>query len=831
MKKLIPFLFVLFTFPAGAQEITGLDGWTIYVDPGHSRTENMGIYNYSEAQKVVRVGLALRQLLLDHTDITDVYLSRENDQVSVGLSQRSDEANQLGAAWYHSIHSNAGGSNTNNTLMLWGQYSDGREKVPNGGKAMSDYMIENLTDGYRIPTIGSRGDCSFYGGCNGGPYLSVNRRTTMPSELSEAGFHTNPTQNMRNMNADWKRLEAYTFFWSILQLHGIEIPRVGIVTGIISDKDTGLPLNGVKVQLGDSVVVTDTYESLFNNYTTNPDLLQNGFYFFENLPDTTFTLRFEKEGYYPDSVEVTLQDDFFTFVDRELLSSTPPQVTSTLPVESDSGVSILALVQINFNRAMDRATVENALQITPDVAAEFIWQSGDRRLIINPENLQSLTEYQVMIDTTAHDLRGKSIDGNNDGVPGDPFVLTFTTGIDEHPPSVTNVYPISGARLVELKPIVNLAFDELFNDSTRTADLFSLANNSSGELVAGHWRYYDVADRTCVNFFPQEQLAQDEMYRIKAGRGITDLIGNATQIIRNFTFTTGDEYFSTRSIDNFDGGVADKWWQPQQSGSTGGIVTDSTARFFERGNVNLLTNSTGALKITYGWDDSGSHLIRNYLSKGTPRALEFTKDNLLQAYVFGDGSGNGFRFAVDDNVGLSSSGHEVSPWFEIDWIGWKLVSWDMANDGVGSWIGDGNLDGNLRIDSFQLTHFADAEKFGAIIIDDLRLAESMPVAVAEHEADLIPESIVLQQNYPNPFNPETTIALTLPSAQTHIQLIVHDILGRKIRILANGSFSAGTHEFVWTGKNDAGLQMPSGVYTYTLRSNDIYLVKRMMLLK
>ncbi|MCB9502129.1 MAG: Ig-like domain-containing protein [Deferribacteres bacterium] len=828
MKRIIALLCILITPQLFAQTITGLDGWTIYLDPGHSQTENMGIYNYSEAQKVVRVALAMRQLFFDHTDIGDVYLSRENDEVSVGLSQRSDEANQLGADWYHSIHSNAGGPDANNTLMLWGQYSDGREKVPNGGKAMSDIMLVNLTDGYRIPTIGSRGDCSFYGGCNGGPYLSVNRRTTMPSELSEAGFHTNPTQNTRNMNADWKRLEAYSFFWSILQFHGIEVPRVGIVTGIITDKETGVPLNGVTVQLGDSTVVTDTYESLFKNYSTDPDLLHNGFYFFENLPDTSFTIHLEKDGYYPDSVQVVLKDDFFTFVDRQMVSKIPPQVTSTIPVASDSGVSILALVQINFNRPMERSSVENAFHITPEVASEFIWQSGDKRLIINPETLQSLTEYHVVIDTTAHDLLGKSMDGNNDGIPGDAFELVFTTGIDEHPPAVSKVYPINGAKLVELQPIVNITFDELLDDSTRNADLFSVAN-SSGDIISGVWKYFDVDEKTTVNFFPKQQFEPGTVFKTKADMGISDLIGNATKIIRNFSFTTGSDYFRTTSIDDFNGGVTDNWWQPQQSGSTGGIVTDSTNRSFERGNVNVLTSSTGALKINYGWDDSGSHLIRTYLSKGTPRAVEFTKDYILQAYVFGDGSNNGFRFAVDDNVGFS--GHEVSPWFEIDWIGWKLVSWNMAKDGAGSWIGDGNLDGTLRIDSFQLTQLDEGDKYGSIIIDDLRLAQSVPVSVAEHDDAKVPDAFVLEQNYPNPFNPETTISFTLTESRPDVHLVVHDILGRHVRTVTQGSFAPGNYKFVWDGRSDRGERMPSGVYTYTLRAKGVFLMKRMVLLK
>ena len=45
-------------------QITGLSGWNIFIDPGHSQNENVGIYGYSEAHKVLRVGLALQRLLV-----------------------------------------------------------------------------------------------------------------------------------------------------------------------------------------------------------------------------------------------------------------------------------------------------------------------------------------------------------------------------------------------------------------------------------------------------------------------------------------------------------------------------------------------------------------------------------------------------------------------------------------------------------------------------------------------------------------------------------------------------------------------------------------------
>ncbi len=47
----LPVLLLLLNAQSFSQQITGLDGWNIYLDPGHSQNENMGIYNYSEAEK------------------------------------------------------------------------------------------------------------------------------------------------------------------------------------------------------------------------------------------------------------------------------------------------------------------------------------------------------------------------------------------------------------------------------------------------------------------------------------------------------------------------------------------------------------------------------------------------------------------------------------------------------------------------------------------------------------------------------------------------------------------------------------------------------------
>ena len=74
---LLTVLLLLLSVQSYSQEITGLSGWNIFLDPGHSQNENVGIYNYSEAKKNLRVGLNLRQMLLDWTDIDTVYICRD----------------------------------------------------------------------------------------------------------------------------------------------------------------------------------------------------------------------------------------------------------------------------------------------------------------------------------------------------------------------------------------------------------------------------------------------------------------------------------------------------------------------------------------------------------------------------------------------------------------------------------------------------------------------------------------------------------------------------------------------------------------------------------
>ncbi|HLP80568.1 MAG TPA: T9SS type A sorting domain-containing protein [Nitrosomonas sp.] len=78
-----------------------------------------------------------------------------------------------------------------------------------------------------------------------------------------------------------------------------------------------------------------------------------------------------------------------------------------------------------------------------------------------------------------------------------------------------------------------------------------------------------------------------------------------------------------------------------------------------------------------------------------------------------------------------------------------------------------------------------------------------------------PQEFILYPNYPNPFNGSTTISFNL-SFQQHVSLTIYDILGRCVTSLINSSMPSGFHKVIWNGKNDLGMEQPSGIYLYRL---------------
>ncbi len=135
-----------------------------------------------------------------------------------------------------------------------------------------------------------------------------------------------------------------------------------------------------------------------------------------------------------------------------------------------------------------------------------------------------------------------------------------------------------------------------------------------------------------------------------------------------------------------------------------------------------------------------------------------------------------------------------------------------------------------------------------------------------NENEIENKDFYLAQNYPNPFNPTTTIKYTIPSViasepdlsgersnlsnntqnqqivhgtlratnltssnsrnDANVQLVVYDILGRKVATLVNKRQAPGNYSVLFNASN-----LPSGVYFYTLRVGNFVATKKMILLK
>jgi hypothetical protein len=95
---------------------------------------------------------------------------------------------------------------------------------------------------------------------------------------------------------------------------------------------------------------------------------------------------------------------------------------------------------------------------------------------------------------------------------------------------------------------------------------------------------------------------------------------------------------------------------------------------------------------------------------------------------------------------------------------------------------------------------------------------------------VIPETFGLSQNYPNPFNPDTNIRIKLPE-DARVEILIFNVLGRRVRTLINTDLSAGNHLFRWDGTDDKGSRVSSGVYFYKIVASSFSATKKMMLLQ
>jgi len=151
------------------------------------------------------------------------------------------------------------------------------------------------------------------------------------------------------------------------------------------------------------------------------------------------------------------------------------------------------------------------------------------------------------------------------------------------------------------------------------------------------------------------------------------------------------------------------------------------------------------------------------------------------------------------------------------------TSSNAYNPGGGSVIGDAEVDfeDGLRILAVQVPP-------GVGWTSESGFFPGLPSPVPGGRA--VVRALRLDRIFPNPFNPQTTIAFTLNRRQS-VRVAVYTLAGRRVAIVADRVFAAGSHTTNWDGRDSSGRSVPSGAYVVRLEAGSDVEMRKVLLVR
>ena len=132
-----------------------------------------------------------------------------------------------------------------------------------------------------------------------------------------------------------------------------------------------------------------------------------------------------------------------------------------------------------------------------------------------------------------------------------------------------------------------------------------------------------------------------------------------------------------------------------------------------------------------------------------------------------------------------------------------------------------------------LREFEDNARFEiaqGVVFDGNQLQNPV-VTLGALDVQSTPTEFALHQNYPNPFNPQTNIPYDLAEGGD-VVLRIYNLLGQEVRTLVRERQAPGRYTVQWSGMDDRGVSVSSGIYFYQVSvAGKFQDAKRLMLLK
>ena len=188
--------------------------------------------------------------------------------------------------------------------------------------------------------------------------------------------------------------------------------------------------------------------------------------------------------------------------------------------------------------------------------------------------------------------------------------------------------------------------------------------------------------------------------------------------------------------------------------------------------------------------------------------------------------------AVNMNVGVayyqvSGNDHGSVYFDEVNWYSPQMTTGlflpyeDVAMDAYEAGVTDITWEWDVwSFDGFELTPSQSGPRQLHVNVANLLGIENAS----------LPKEFALHNNYPNPFNPVTNITYDIPEA-TDVTLEIYNVMGQRVRTLAQGNHEPGRYQIVWSATNDIGQALSSGMYIYRIQAGDFVSVKKLVLMK
>jgi len=371
MKNKILYVAMLCGLFFTTNSIAQLSGKKLFIDPGHggftANDRNIVTIPYAagnqngfwESTANLRKSAALQTFLQNAGATCGV--TRTSTSQDPALSTRAAAANNAGAEYFISIHSNAGGGGSANYLLiLYASDSAGSAKYslsPTFGNNLWDKLFDNpLTPwtAYSLTNRNVRADYPFYG-----YNLGVLNPLTRPGVLTEGSFHDYKPETHRLLSSAYCKMEAYNMFRGICTRYGVT-PTKGAIIGTVKDQsktmtdsrytpyksgtsDQYTPINGAKAEL-----LNSTGTSVLQTY--NVDNNYNGVFGFFDIAPGAYQVRLSANNYSCKTVNVTVTAGGLHNVSQYMTAGTnnctvieEQKGVLTLNLSAESGVATPAL--------------------------------------------------------------------------------------------------------------------------------------------------------------------------------------------------------------------------------------------------------------------------------------------------------------------------------------------------------------------------------------------------------------------------------------------------------------------------------------------------------